>query len=263
MGLKIGPKDTFRNTQPRMWWSVEVAGWHHWLDGHEFVQALGVGDGQGGLACCGSWGRRESAMTERLNWTEPPSWTSFPPPIPSHSFRLSQSTGFELSASHSEYPPAIYCTYVNVYVSILLSPSIRPPHFHPSLCISQCSLWHYFPELGHRLPWWLSWWSILLQCRRPGFHPWVGKIPWRRERRPTPVLLGFLCGSAGKESTCNAGHLGSIPGLGRSLEKGKATHSRILAWRVPWTVQSMESQSVRHNWMAFTFIFHFQDVEAT
>ena len=43
------------------------------------------------------------------------------------------------------------------------------------------------------------------------------------------------CGSAGKESTCNRGDLGLIPGLGRSLEKGKATHSSVLAWRIPWT----------------------------
>ena len=37
-------------------------------------------------------------------------------------------------------------------------------------------------------PWWPSWWRIRLQCGRPGFNPWVGKIPWRRERLPTPVL---------------------------------------------------------------------------
>ena len=46
----------------------EMVGWRHWLDGHEFEQALGVSDGQGGLACCGSWGRKESDTTERLNW---------------------------------------------------------------------------------------------------------------------------------------------------------------------------------------------------
>ena len=45
-----------------------MAGWHHELEGHEFEQALGVGDGQGGLACCDSWGRKESDTTERLNW---------------------------------------------------------------------------------------------------------------------------------------------------------------------------------------------------
>ena len=53
-----------------------------------------------------------------------------------------------------------------------------------------------------------------------GSFPWVGKIPWRRDRVPTPVFLGFPGGSDGKESTCNAEDLGSIPGLGRSLFKG-------------------------------------------
>ena len=101
---------------------------------------------------------------------------------------------------------------------------------------------------------------------------------------PTPVILGFPYGSAGKEPTCNAGDPGLIPGLGRStgegigyplqyswaslvaqlvknppvvqetwvrslgwedpLKKGKATHSSILAWRIPWTLQSMWSQRV-------------------
>ena len=45
----------------------EIAGWHHWLNGHEFGWTPGVGDGQGGLACCDSWGHKESDMTERLN----------------------------------------------------------------------------------------------------------------------------------------------------------------------------------------------------
>ena len=48
----------------------EMAGWHHWLDGRESDWTPGVGDGQGGLACCDSWGRKESDTTERLNWTE-------------------------------------------------------------------------------------------------------------------------------------------------------------------------------------------------
>ena len=105
---------------------------------------------------------------------------------------------------------------------------------------------------------------------------WVRKIPWKRDRLPTPVFLGFPGGSDGKESTCNSGDTGSIPGSGRSagkgigyplqyswsssvaqlvnnplamwepwlpslgwedpLEKGKATHSSILPWRIPWTV---------------------------
>ena len=48
----------------------EMAGWHHWLNGRESEWTLGVGDGQGGLVCCDSWGRKESDTTERLNWTE-------------------------------------------------------------------------------------------------------------------------------------------------------------------------------------------------
>ena len=48
----------------------EMAGWHHWLDGHEFGWTPGVGDGQGGLACCDSWGHKELDTTEWLNWTE-------------------------------------------------------------------------------------------------------------------------------------------------------------------------------------------------
>ena len=48
----------------------EMAGWDHRLDGRESEWTQGAGDGQGGLACCDSWGRRESDTTERLNWTE-------------------------------------------------------------------------------------------------------------------------------------------------------------------------------------------------
>ena len=48
----------------------EMVGWHHWLDEHELEQTPGVGDGQGGLACCGSWDLKESDTTEQLNWTE-------------------------------------------------------------------------------------------------------------------------------------------------------------------------------------------------
>ena len=48
----------------------EMAGWHHWVDGCESEWTPGDGDGQGGLACCDSWGRKESDTTERLNWTE-------------------------------------------------------------------------------------------------------------------------------------------------------------------------------------------------
>ena len=59
--MKVGEKGTTE---------VEMAGWHHWLDWCESEWSPGVGDGQGGLACCDSWGRKELDTTERLNWTE-------------------------------------------------------------------------------------------------------------------------------------------------------------------------------------------------
>ena len=109
-------------------------------------------------------------------------------------------------------------------------------------------------------------------------------MPWRRESLPTPVFLGLLGGSDGKESACNEGDLGSIPGLRRSpregkghprqyswaslvaqsvknpsamwetwvrsldwedsLEEGMATHSSILAWEIPWTEEPGGLQSM-------------------
>ena len=80
-----------------------------------------------------------------------------------------------------------------------------------------------FPIYGVRLPWCFSWSRIHLQCRRPWFNSWVRKIHWRRDRLPTPVFLDFPCGSAGKESACNVGDLGFIPGLGISPGEGKVS----------------------------------------
>ena len=86
---------------------------------------------------------------------------------------------------------------------------------------------------------------ICLQCRRPQFDSWVGKIPWRRNRLPSPVFLDFPCGLAGKESACNVGdHWVRSLGWEDPLEKEKATHSSILAWRIPQTVEAMGSQRV-------------------
>ena len=68
----------------------------------------------------------------------------------------------------------------------------------------------------------------------------------------TAVLLNGLAQRfSGKESTCNAGDLGSIPGSGRSLEKEMATLSSILAWKIPWTeeldgLQTIGLQRIRH-----------------
>ena len=133
-----------------------------------------------------------------------------------------------------------------------------------------------------------------LPAMQESLHSWVRKIRWRRDRLPNPVFLGFPCGSAGKESTCNERDLGSVPGLGRfpgegkgyplqysglensmdcivrgfaksrtwlsDLEKEMATHSSILAWRIPWMeeprrLQSMGLQRVGHNWATSLLLF--------
>ena len=65
-----------------------------------------------------------------------------------------------------------------------------------------------------------------LYCRTPRFDSWVGKIHWSKNRLPTPVFFGFLCGSAGKEFVCNEGYLGLIPGLGRSPGEGNGYRLR-------------------------------------
>ena len=64
--------DAGRDWRQEEKWTTEdeMVGWHHRLNEHGFGWTPGVGDGQGGLGCCGSWDLKESDMTERLNWTE-------------------------------------------------------------------------------------------------------------------------------------------------------------------------------------------------
>ena len=105
---------------------------------------------------------------------------------------------------------------------------------------------------------------VCLQCGRPGFDPWVKlfhvSVARNREDKLIPhkyiktylFAQGFPGDSVSRESTCNAGDPGSIPGWGRSPGEGMAAHSSILAWKIPWTekpgrLQSMGSPRVRHN----------------
>ena len=87
------------------------------------------------------------------------------------------------------------------------------------------------------------------------FNSWVRKIRWRRDRLPTLVFLGFPGGSVSKESTCNVGDLGSIPGLGRSTGERKGYPLQYSGLENSMDCLSMRSQSVRHDWETFTFAF--------
>ena len=101
-----------------------------------------------------------------------------------------------------------------------------------------------FDSLKYGLSGLLSWKRIHLQCRRPWFDFWGGKIPRRRERLPTPVFLGFLMAQMVKNLP--AVRETWVPPLGQEdpLEEGMAAHSSILAWRVPWTEEPGGLQSM-------------------
>ena len=89
-----------------------------------------------------------------------------------------------------------------------------------------------------------TWWASLVAqlvknppaMQETRFDSWVMKIRWRRDRLPTLVFLGFPCGSAGKTPPAMRETWVQSLGWEDALEKGKATHSSILAWRIRWTV---------------------------
>ena len=130
-----------------------MAGWHHRLDGHEFEWTPGVGDGQGGLASCDSWGRKESDMTERLNWTE------------SHFDFLLPITPNQLS-----------------YLSYLLCTVF------PSYCSVEIWGWQRKPCL---VVWWHK--ILILICEILSALPPVPIIPWLGNPWPLSVLKQIEC----------------------------------------------------------------------
>ena len=91
---------------------------------------------------------------------------------------------------------------------------------------------HFLVRIHHCFFWEMFRWATIdphriYLCQNPPamWKTWdlgSGRFPWRKDRLPIPVFLGFPCGSAGKESACNAGAPGSIAGLGRSPEEGKS-----------------------------------------
>ena len=106
--------------------------------------------------------------------------------------------------------------------------------------------------------------AVRLQCRRPWFNSWVRKIPWRWDKLPTPVFLGFPGGSEGKESACNVGDLGLIPGSRSSPGGGHGTplhyscvenphRQRGLAGYSPW------GPRVGHNWASTAHVLVFRN----
>ena len=127
---------------------------------------------------------------------------------------------------------------------------VNPKGYHPWIFIGRTDaetealiLWHHLMRRA----------DSLKKTLMPGKIEDKRRKGQQRMRRFDSISdsIGFPGGSAGKEFICNAGNLGSIPGLEKFPGEGKATHSSILAWRIPWTIQSMVPR-VRYDWATFT-----------
>ena len=114
----------------------------------------------------------------------------------------------------------------------------------------------------------LLWTSLVAQMvknppamQEPWLNSWDWKIPWRRDRLPTPVFLGFPGGSDGNESICNAGDLGLIPGLGRSPGGGHGNPLQYSDLENPHGQRSLASYSSFVQEMMRTFYVLFVSVQ--
>ena len=199
----------------------EMVGWHHWLNGRDFEPALGNGEEQGSLVCYSSWDHKGLVTTEQLN--------------------------------------NIY-VYIHMYISVTLQCLIFGFE-------NQTSPLDGFQSIEDAGPWgWIFKGFQRAEANLEFLKEWdVGdgrrtrtgeslrtksgtrvlqKLYWAAAQNSQKCSgnLGRLRrdlpgSSAGKESSCNAGDPGSIPGIGRSHEERIGyTHCSILAWRIPWTV---------------------------
>ena len=126
----------------------EMAGWHHRLDGCEFEWTPGVGDGQGGLACCDSWGYKESDTTEQLNWIEALLWKS--PSLGDVFFQLRFASPIKIGEGHLYLKLGSglsECWYIpSLQLLFCFSTSGIPDEFlecTPGLLLS-CDLWFLY-----------------------------------------------------------------------------------------------------------------------
>ena len=132
-----------------------------------------------------------------------------------------------------------------------------------------------------------QWWRIRLQCGRPRVDSRIGKIPWKKEWQPAPVVFPenfmdreawqaeviFPGGTSGEEPACQYRRPETwVQFLGQEdpLEEGMATRSSILVWTIPWTeepggLQSIGLRRVRHNWKdsACTHYSHMEHLKAS
>ena len=165
----------------------EMAGWHHWLDGRESEWTPGVGDGQGGLVCCDSWGRQELDMTEWLNWTESTEQPSKTVIITLILQMTTETQRVKSPASSNPSDKGRAKPQAQFWLGILCG------------LANKCGI----NQFGDSI-----WWDFpfaILSFMRKYF---------------SPVFLSILGSSDGNVSACNGGDLGLIPGSGRSPGEG-------------------------------------------
>jgi len=130
----------------------EMVGWHHWHNGHGFRWTPGVGDGQGGLTCCGSWGRKELDTTEQLNWTVPIYFQVYPVHIhllPAKVLIDAHGTVIWLPAS----TPVSFKCYVDIILNCVYSSPNKPYFIKPLYLFLMFFILpgHLFPFLSTRV----------------------------------------------------------------------------------------------------------------
>ena len=169
-----------------------------------------------------------------------------PPSSPYHPSGSSQCTSPKHPVSCME--PGLATRFIHDILCVSMPFSqIFPPSSSPSpteskrLFYTSVSLLLFIKKKKER---------ICLQLRRPRFNSWIRKIRWRRDRLPSPVFLGFLEAQLVKNLSAMWETCVWSLGWKDPLEKGKATHSSILARRISWTVWVPKES---HDWKTFTF----------
>ena len=158
-----------------------MAGWYHWPNGHEFEQALGVGDWHRGLLCYRSWGCKESDMTERLNWTEFSVLNlSILNQDPAHSKGARIWAGRTSQPSPEEWIKKLWYIYMMEYYSAIKRNEI----------MSFAATWMDLKMVILELCWWLSGKESICQWRRHGFNPLSRSIPSAAEQH-MPVCQNY------------------------------------------------------------------------
>ena len=148
----------------------KVVGWHHQLDGHEFEQAPGIGEGQGSLACCSPWGCKESNTTEQLNWTVLAVLPAVLKGFSQYSFSTFTFQQSSMPKLQRDLSPFFYPSPDCYWLLLMLGEEGALLFWSAFLVATMVT-------------------NLSLQYRRTGFDPWVEKMPWRREWLPTPVFL--------------------------------------------------------------------------